>query len=364
MKKILFLYCLLALAGQGKAQQAPLAENIIVITFDGLRWQELFGGVDTAIVNIPAFSQRDSAKIMRQYWAADPTERRKKLMPFFWSVIEAQGRIYGNRAYGNQVDNANRYWFSYPGYNEIFCGYPDTLVNSNSYPPNPNTNVLEFIHQQPAFKGKVAAFCAWDAFDRILNEQRAGFPVVSGSNDCGGANPSPREQLLNAMKRDAFSPFGASEQLDVFTHYAAMEYLKDKRPRVLYIGYGETDEWAHHGDYRYYLDAALQTDKWIQAIWEWVQADPQYRNKTALLITTDHGRGDANKKQWTDHGQKVLDSHEIWFAVMGPGIKPGGEIKTKMQLYQQQCAQTIAEWLGLHFTANHPVAESFWRDLK
>ncbi|MDX1910414.1 MAG: alkaline phosphatase family protein [Saprospiraceae bacterium] len=353
-----FLLCLLPAFSQ---QERPVAENLIVITLDGLRWQEVFGGIDTFLVREKSFNQGDSAKMMQRYWSDSPEERRKKLMPFLWSTIATQGQLYGNRRYNNRVDNANPYWFSYPGYSEIFCGYVDTAVNSNSYPPNPHLNVLEYIHQQNAFKGKVAAFCAWDAFDRILNEKRAGFPVVSGPDDCGGASPSPREQLLNAMKRDAYAPFGTAEQLDVFTHYAALEYLQNKRPRVLYIGYGETDEWAHHGHYRDYLDAARQTDQWIADIWNWLQTDPQYRQKTALFITVDHGRGDAVKAQWTSHGQKVPDSHETWFALLGPGITPGGEIKTPGQIYQNQYAQTLAQWLGLRYTAKHPVAEGIWK---
>ncbi len=355
----LLFFCCLSI----KAQQPPIAENILVITLDGLRWQEVFGGVDTALVRSKTFNQNDSAGIMQRFWAENVSERRKKLMPFLWSVIESQGRIYGNRAYGNRVDNANPFWVSYPGYSEIFCGFVDTAINTNSYPPNPNTNVLAFIQQQKNFKGKVAAFGAWDAFDNILNEQKSGFPVVSGQNDCGGENPSPREQLLNQMKRDAYSPFGNAEQLDVFTHYAALEYLQNKRPRVLYISYGETDEWAHHEHYRDYLNAALQTDRWIQDIWNWLQSDPMYRGKTALLITTDHGRGDLVKSEWTSHGQRVKDSHEIWFAAMGPGVRPAGEIKSANQLYQKQFAQTIAEWLGLKFSAEHPVSESVWTEL-
>jgi hypothetical protein len=48
------------------------------------------------------------------------------------------------------------------------------------------------------------------------------------------------------------------ECLDVFTHCAAIEELNKNKPRVLYIAYGETDEWAHSGKYRSYLDAAHQ----------------------------------------------------------------------------------------------------------
>ena len=115
------------------------------------------------------------------------------------------------------------------------------------------------------------------------------------------------------------------------------------------------DEWAHHGDYRSYLDAANQVDKWIQEIWNFVQNDPQYKNKTTLFITVDHGRGDKIKSQWRDHGADIEGASQIWFAAMGPEIAPKGEIKTDSQFYQKQFAQTIAKILGYNFTTNHPV---------
>ena len=74
-------------------------------------------------------------------------ERRQKLMPFFWNTIATKGMLFGNRTIGNKVDVANPHWFSYPGYNEILTGYPDTAINSNEYPPNPHTNVFAFLNQ-------------------------------------------------------------------------------------------------------------------------------------------------------------------------------------------------------------------------
>ncbi|MEO6542057.1 MAG: alkaline phosphatase family protein, partial [Ferruginibacter sp.] len=254
-------------------------------------------------------------------------------------------------------DNANPFWFSYPGYSEIFTGHADTLVNSNSYPANPNTNLLEFLNRMPKYKNKVAAFGAWDAFDRILNQERGKFPVYSAFDLLGGKYPTATDKTINALAQDSYKPFGEEEVLDVFTHYGAMHYLQTKKPKVLYISYGETDEWAHSGQYRDYLNAANMVDKWIRDIWNYVQSDPFYKNKTAIFITTDHGRGDAIKNEWTSHNNKIQDSYQIWMAAMGPGIKPKGEVKTTQQLYQKQFAQTMAAILGLTFTAEHPVAD-------
>ena len=363
MKKIMLLagwVMLYGCAGTTPESDEGKIENVIVITTDGLRWQEVYKGMDSLIAANGRFNQGrgDSAKIFENYWAANEMERRKKLLPFFWDSIGQKGQLYGNRAYDNKVDVANPYWFSYPGYNEIFTGYPDTAINSNDYMANPHTTVLEYINQQEGFKGKVAAFGAWAAFDRILNKERCGFPVVAAFSATGGDHPTPKEELINAMLKNSYKPYGQGECLDVFTHYAAMEYLKEKKPRVLFIGYGETDEWAHAGQYKDYLDAAKQVDTWIKEIWEYVQSTPGYKNKTAIFITTDHGRGDVIKDKWTSHGSGgVTDSHEMWMAVIGPGIPAKGEVKTAMQLYQKQSAQTIASLLGLHYEANHPVAE-------
>jgi hypothetical protein len=353
MKKIIHLLSFFFLFSAISAQQA---ENIIIITTDGYRWQELFKGMDSAIANNPKFNQGDSSYIFEKYWGSTENERRKKLMPFVWNTIATHGQIYGNRKYGNKINNANPYWFSYPGYSEIMTGFADTAINSNEFPLNPHVTVLEFLNKQPKFKNRVAAVGAWDAFDMILNQQRSGIPVFSAFDTIGGKNPTANEKLINAMMQESYRPFGSAECLDVFTHYAAMEYLKTRKPKVLYISYGETDEWAHHGHYCSYLDAARLVDEWIKQIWNFVQSDPQYKNKTALFITTDHGRGDINKNEWTDHGSDVADAYEIWFAAIGTGIKKGGEQKNKVQLYQDQFAQTITKLLGYTYKAKHPIS--------
>ena len=360
MKKIIAIIFLFYCSSANSQQ----VENIIIITTDGYRWQEVFKGMDSAIANNKKFNQGDSEYIFKNYWADNEIDRRKKLMPFFWNTIVNHGQIYGNRSLGNKVNNANPYWFSYPGYSEIMTGFADTNINSNEFPPNPNVTVLEFLNRQQKFKGKVAAFGAWDAFDRILNQQRSGIPVFSAFDTIGGKIPTANEKLINAMLQDSYRPFGDAECLDVFTHYAAFDYLKTKKPKVLYISYGETDEWAHHSYYRSYLDAARQVDAWIKQIWNYVQSDSQYKNKTAIFITTDHGRGDIKKEEWTSHGTKIQDAYEIWFAAMGPGITPTGEQKDKVQFFQDQFAQTIAKLLGYTYKAAHPISQEIKSVLK
>lgn len=360
MKKTL----LLLLIFTGILSHAQQAENIIIITTDGLRWQELFEGMDPAIAKDRKFNQGDSTYIFKKFWSENVNERRAKLMPFIWSEVASKGQLYGSRNYANKVNNANPHWFSYPGYSEIMTGYGDPAINSNEYEANPDVTLLEFLNQQPKLKGKVAAFGAWEAFDRILNEKRSGIPVVSAFDKVGGNNPTENQKLINSMLADSYKPWHTDECFDVFTQYEAMEELRVNKPKVLYVAFGETDEWAHAGQYRSYLDAAHQVDAWIKQIWGFVQNDPKYKNKTALFFTTDHGRGDIIKEEWTDHGSDIQDASEIWFAAMGPGISGKGEIKMEGQLYQQQFAQTIAKLMGYTFKAEHPIAKEITEVLK
>ena len=360
MMKFLIYTLALIFSTAATAQEKP--ERIIVITTDGYRWQELFTGMDSSIANQEKFNQKDSAAIFKKYWNNDAVQRRKLIMPFFWNNLMVKGQVYGNREHGNYVNIANQYRFSYPGYNEIFTGYPDTAVNSNEYPPNPHINVLEFLNQQNEYKNKVAAFTAWDAFNRILNEDRSGIPVIAAYDTLAGNNLSDRQKLINTMLLNTYKLWHESECLDVFTHYAAMEYLKTTKPKVLYISYGETDEWAHAGRYKDYLDAAHQLDKWLEELWNFIQADPLYKNKTAILITTDHGRGRG--EEWTKHGKDLEGAQEIWFAIVSPGLPAKGEIKTKTQLFQQQFAATIANLVGKEFQTGHPVAKGLMDVLK
>jgi phosphopentomutase len=201
----------------------------------------------------------------------------------------------------------------------------------------------------PAYKGKVAAFGAWDAFDRILNEKRAGFPVVNAFDSYPELEKDPEMKMLSKMLKESFKPFGMAESLDAFTHFKAMHYLKKNKPKALYISYGETDEFAHEGAYNHYLDAAHQFDAWVGEIWDFVNSDPDYKGKTTLLITTDHGRGDANKYQWTSHGEKVKDCYQIWYAMLGANIPNLGEVKTSEKVYQKELIHKAAKAIGVSF---------------
>ncbi len=346
-------YCLVPivmLLGISAAWGQP-AENLVIITYDGLRWQELFGGADER--RLAPEAKPDNVEVIREkFWAETPEARREKLLPFFWEVFAKQGQVYGDAEAGSISTVTNGRNFSYPGYNEILTGAPDDRIDSNDKKDNPNVTVLEWFNGQEGFKGKVAAFGSWDVFPYIINANRSGLPVNAGWMDLTESPDPARLAVINEFARETPRVW-AGVRFDVFTHNGAVEYIKKHGPRVLYISYGETDDWAHEGRYDLYLESARQTDEYIKRLWELFQSMPQYANKTAIVLTTDHGRGDL--ADWTGHGKDVVGSERIWFGLLGAGIPAKGIVKNTTTT-QGQAAATGVALLGLDYVKANPKA--------
>jgi hypothetical protein len=331
---------------------APRAKTkkLFIITIDGFRWQEVFTGADPLLVGNTEYV-RDTASMRQLYWDSTAEGRRRKLMPFFWSTVAEQGRLYGNRLWGNKVNVKNFYKISYPGYNEIFTGHTDVFSSPNLPVENPHVNVLEYLNNSSEYHGKVAVFTSWNVFPYILNEARSGLPVNSGYTPLAekGAGADMIDSVQSTMRP-------SKTRYDWLTYLTAREYIGEHHPSVVFVGFGETDECAHAGRYDLYLQQAADIDRMIAELWYMVQTDPFYRDSTTFLITTDHGRGWKPNK-WTTHGFWAQGSGNIWMAVLGPDIEPAGELKTPGQVYQRQLASTIAALLGDPAGPGHPPGQ-------
>ena len=345
MKKFFFTLLILAFASTTFFGQTKKEPNLFIVTIDGLRWQEVFQGIDKNILALKS-TKGDLKNIEKIY------NSRETLMPFLWNDFSKKATIYGNRKLNSKVEVANPYWFSYPGYSELLCGYVDTKVNSNAYPPNLNTNILDFLNSTKEYKNSVVAFGAWNAFGNILNAEKAQYPTFYAFKEY--KNPKSKSaELINKMNQQAHKPWGDGETLDIFTHSMAMDYITTNKPKVAYISYGEVDEWAHAENYRYYLDAIKNTDNFLKEIWTYIQTTPQYKDNTVLLITVDHGRG--NLEKWSDHGSDVPGANEIWFALYDPNSKKNGEQSNTELIYQKELIPSVAKLINKDFKANHPV---------
>jgi arylsulfatase A-like enzyme len=124
----------------------------------------------------------------------------------------------------------------------------------------------------------------------------------------------------------------------------ALEYMKMVKPRVMFVSFDETDDWAHEKRYDRVLDAINDFDKFIERLMNQIDSMREYRGRTAVIITADHGRGSA-LEDWHEHGSKTAGADRIWLAISGPGTSAKGEVAETAE--QRDIAPTILKLMGI-----------------
>ncbi len=341
------------------AQDAPAPKlktrNVILIVVDGLRWQEVFTGADPELLNGKYGGIWDNEQdLRRQFWRESSEERRKALFPFLWSKVAVEGQIFGNQAQRSIARVTNGKAFSYPGYNEMLTGFPDPQIDSNEFGKNPNRTVFEWLDSFPELHGSAAIFATWSAFKDIFNISRSHLPIQAGWDLPYHGSLTARQDLVNRMYQTT-TKLDQDDVYDSFLQLPLLDALQRDHPRLLFVGYGEPDDWAHAGRYDLVLQSSHHFDQFVEEIWTRIQGIPEYRGQTTLLITTDHGRG-SGLTEWKDHGTEEKGSENIWLAVIGPDTAPLGERKDAPLVEQAQIAGTIAAFFGKDYRHAVPAA--------
>jgi hypothetical protein len=343
-----------AAVGLAGVSQAGETRAVVLIIADGLRWQEVFTGAERALL-APDLGGgwQPEKELVDLWWRESPEERRALLFPFLWGTVAKEGQLYGNRTRGSRAHVTNPRHFSYPGYNEILTGWGDPAIDSNDYGPNPNRTLFEWLNERPAFKGRVQAVATWNEFHDIFAEKRSHLPLIAGATP-PALGRDPGMKMLDELYRTT-TLLDEGDVPNSFMHVAAREVLRTKKPRLLFVGYGETDNWAHQGRYDRVLASAHQFDAFVADLWATAQSIPEYRGHVTFVIATDHGRGHG-PRDWKDHGVKQPGSDDIWIAVLGPDTPALGERHDIPDVTQSQIAATIGTLLGEDYRAAEPRA--------
>jgi hypothetical protein len=329
--------------------------TVVLIVSDGLRWQEIFTGAEADLLNDKeGGSWMSTEELRKRYWRQSAAERRALLFPFLWGTVAKSGQMFGNQALGSVAHVTNGKAFSYPGYNEMSTGYPNDAIDSNEFGPNPNATVFEWLNKSEEFRGRVAVYGTWNVYDNIFNKSRSGLTMQTGWKLARKDHETPRDALLREIF-ETTTQFDEEDCPNSLLQVPLIDYVKTGKPRVLFVGYGETDNWAHQGRYDLVLDSAHRFDHFVEQLWNTMQAMPEYRGSTTFIVTTDHGRG-SGLTEWKEHGVEEKGSENIWIAVIGPDTAALGERERVAPVAQAQIAATVAALVGQDYHAAVPKA--------
>lgn len=355
-----FIHALLLAFLAVPAANAAKTENVVLVLIDGVRWEEIYRGIDPRFLqpDVRSFfaSPARQEQLRAELWADDVRRRRERLLPFMWKTVARHGQLYGNRDLGSHVDLANPFHFSYPGHSEMLTGIAEPSIRRNVPVDNPNVTLLEYLQGLPGIRNRVAAFSSWELYPNVINTKRSGVVVHSPAS-----NFSLPDQPTFDVLRDfvQLMPRGGHE--DLVEYHLTMEYLRVARPRFMHIVYSVADRSAHDGRYDEYLTAIRNADLFLERLWLWLQAQPDYAGKTTLLITTDHGRGATSLEGFKYHGTPdyygldatapdITEGDQFaWLAALGPDTAPLGEIHGGAAITLSQVAATAAELLKVRF---------------
>ena len=336
--------------------ETTATRHVILITLDGVRTQDLFGGMDPVIIADPVGSGiYDEAITRERYWRDTPQERRVALMPNFWGELVPQGMLLGNRSKGSAVSVKNDQWFSYPGYSEMLTGRVQPEVVSNDLVRYPHATFMDYLVKAlPAGKSKIAQVGSWDGFTMAASQADGSFMMTGAYADIPAELSSAQMDLYADLRRNV-QGLWEEGSADAPSFRIGKEYLLKHQPRMLWIGLGQSDDWAHAQRYDLLLDYLHLVDAWIADLWKTVQSTEGLKDHTSLIITTDHGRG-LTPQDWIEHGEEIPGCGDIWMMIMGPDTPAMGEVGPWPEVFQGSVASTTIQLLGLDWKDFDPDA--------
>ncbi len=284
-------------------------DNVILVTLDGVRWQEIFTGADPALAGEAGLP-------------GGPHRSARGLTPNLHRLFFDGGTVLGDPELGERFLASGPRFVSLPAYVEIMTGAVSGCAGNDCQPDVPWTIASEIARRTP--EQGAAVFSSWGTISRAVGPGENMFLAAGRHPD----DPAPAY------------PGHGDYRPDRRTAALALEHLRRRRPGLLWVALGDTDEWAHRRDYRGYIEALRFSDAFVGELCAHLDEMGDYGARTAVFVTTDHGR-DAG---FADHGGP--ESAAVWLMARGKGLSAKGAAALRTPRHLRDIAPTIAALRG------------------
>lgn len=297
---------------EGAAPESPPVvsieiENVFLVVIDGVRASEAFD---------------------------DPTH---EFIPHIWNDLAPKGTICTDvYSLGNTNTTSGHY--------SMMSGVAQHLANTDNIGLGP---IPVFMHQPSIFQ----YYC-----------HKYGVPQEKMWNVSGkGINTYYAGISLNPFYRDDFAPLiamGTKHYSDELVWQELQTIMDTHHPSLVFVNLQNVDGMGHRGDWDLYTGAIQAADQIVYDLYQKIESDPHYRRKTALIVTTDHGRHlDGVYSGFKDHGCTCLGCRKVMLLAVGPTIKKNKVIDQTHFL--SDIAPTIGHMLGFEtmFSEAHVIRD-------
>ncbi|MCC6899423.1 MAG: hypothetical protein IT377_10640 [Polyangiaceae bacterium] len=302
--------------------------TFVLVAIDGVRHQDVFEGVDPSLASAHGLSERERLSA-------------QALTPNLHALME-RGAALGAPGAGAGIFASGPNFVSVPGYMELMTGRRVTGCTTNGCAATTHSTLADDFAELPGVSPlEVGVISSWDGIGRAAARNPSKVTVSVGrhqgeTRDLLRYDPEASE-LLSAGEAAGPAPGYGDYRRDRDTAAIALRYLKRVKPRFLFLGLGDTDEHAHHDDYRGYLRALGHADYVVGRVHATLAELEREGRRTTLMVTTDHGR----EHDFDGHGGHAPESARVWLVAAGWGIATESQVETRSTRYLADVTATI-----------------------
>ena len=291
VKLLVLLHITVTLIVRVQSQtQPPRTENVFIVVIDGIRNNEGF-------------------------------EAGNRNMPFIWDSLRSKGTVYSN-FFNRGITVTNS------GHSTIVTGVRQLLLNNDAIatPIRPREPTLG------------------EYYRKSLNVPKEKVCYISGKNTIWRYPVS----LYPGYGYQYAPTIVLTSHDDLETWDSTRAIMNRSHPSLAYVLFAQVDFEGHTGDTSKYIGSIRQVDSLIYLLWKKIERDPIYRDRTTMMVTSDHGRHDDQHGGWKSHGDYCHGCRHIPFFAIGPEIKSGAVISQPRD--HIDTAPTVAYLLGFSAT--------------
>ena len=336
------------------AREAPRPSGpVVLLVMDGVRWNEVFEGADPELA-------------AERHMDVSALRKPEQIMP---NLVRLMGRGVALGAPGHGAPPVTSGTsVSLPGYIEIFTGHRKVPCADNGCGKPHLRTIVDELRYYVDKPDDVAVVSSWPV---IMNAAALAPSKVAISTGRGGGSnrglfrydATAASLLWHGDDADKYPGDDKYYRPDEYTSKIATRYLAAKKPRFMFIGLGDGDEYAHRLDYQDYLKSLAEQDRTVGEVMDILDHMGERGKATTLIVTVDHGRG----KDFAHHGAAFPGSERVWMVAAGGQVPQRGFADPKEARRLADLAPTVRRMLGLPpvddgENAGKPIPEFFADD--
>ena len=146
---------------------------------------------------------------------------------------------------------------------------------------------------------------------------------------------------------------------DELSIFIAKQLMRHLAPSLLWVTLHDIDI-AHSGTFSLYLDGIKRSDRLCAELWQTIQKEPEYANKTTMFILPDFGRDsdiDSGGNGFQHHRTGDARSRTTWMLILGPGVKQNVVVDRRVE--STDLVPTLGAYFGFdaRLSTGRPIAE-------